>query len=254
MNKVVITGINTAELPKLSAKESEAMLKEVKLGNSGLRDTFIMSNTRLVLSMVQRFQHSKVSKDDLFQVGMLGLIKALDNFDITLNVRFSTYAVPMIMGEMRRYIRESTALKVGRSVRDIAYKAVLARNKLESERVEEVSLAEIAAEIDVPYVDVCGALDAIAEPVSIYEPVYQDADDSMMILDQIKENKSEYDQVDIMALRNGLEKLPYREKLVVLLRYYKGRTQMEIAESLKMSQAQVSRLEKSAIAKLKSAL
>ncbi len=251
MNKVVITGLNTTDLPKLTAKESEAMLREVKMGRDDLRETFIMSNARLVLSIVQRFQHSTVSPDDLFQVGMLGLIKALDNFDITLNVRFSTYAVPMIMGEIRRYIRESTALKVGRHVRDIAYKAVLARNKLERDRVEEVSLAEIAAEIDVSYGEVCGALDAIAEPISIYEPVYQDSDDSMMIVDQIGEKKSDYDQVDLMALNNGLEALPTREKLVIVLRYYKGRTQMEIAGALNMSQAQVSRLEKSAINKLR---
>lgn len=255
MNRVKITGIETAKLPKLTAKESEETLKAIKAGQTELREPFLMANVRLVLSLVQRFSNTKESPDDLFQVGMLGLIKALDNFDVSLNVRFSTYAVPMVLGEIRRFVREGTALKVGRSQRDIAYKVMQARDTLERKRVQEASLMEIAEEIGVPYREVVSALDAISEPVSIYEPVYSDATDSgMCVIDQISDNRSVYDYTDIAALRDTIEKLPSKERLVLVLRYYKGRTQTEIADALRMSQAQVSRLEKSALSKLKDAL
>lgn len=253
MNKVNITGINTSTLPKLTAAESEKMIKQIKSGNTELRETFLMANARLVLSMVQRFNNTKESSDDLFQVGMLGLMKAVDNFDVTQNVRFSTYAVPMVLGEIRRFVREGTAMKVGRNLRDIAYKAIQARDKIERARVQEASLTEIAAEIDVPYRDVVSALDAIAEPVSIYEPVFNDTGDGMLIVDQIKDNHSDIDYVDVVTLRDAVKTLPEREQKVILYRYYQGRTQMEIAEALDMSQAQVSRLEKSAISALKQA-
>jgi RNA polymerase sporulation-specific sigma factor len=252
-NKVTITGISTSTLPKLTDKESEEMIRQIKSGRSDLRETFLMANARLVLSMVQRFGKSKECADDLFQVGMLGLMKAVDNFDISLNVRFSTYAVPMILGEIRRYVREGTAMKVGRNLRDIAYRAVQARDRLERVKVKEVSLAEIAAEIDVPYRDVVSALDAIAEPLSIYDPVFSDSDDGMLVLDQIKDRGTDIDYVDRLTLREGIKALPERERLVIIYRYFMGKTQTEIAASLQMSQAQVSRLEKNAIGRLKEA-
>lgn len=251
--KVVITGISTSELPRLTAKETDEMLRRIKNGETELREKFLESNMRLVLSMVQRFKTDKESADDLFQVGMLGLIKALDNFDVNLNVRFSTYAVPMILGEIRRYIREGTAMKVGRGLRDIAYKAMQARDKLELSRTNEVTLTEIAKEIEVPYREVVSALDAISEPVSIYESVYSDSDDSVMVVDQISDTADMDSILNGITLNEEIAKLPDRERMVVLLRYYQGRTQMEISSLLKMSQAQVSRLEKSAIQRLKTA-
>lgn len=251
--KVVITGISTDKLPRLSAKESEDMLRRIKNGETNLREKFLESNMRLVLSMVQRFKTDRENADDLFQVGMLGLIKALDNFDVTLNVRFSTYAVPMIMGEIRRYIRESTGMKVGRGLRDIAYRAMQARDKLELSRTNEVTLTEIAEEIDVPYREVVSALDAISDPVSIYESVYSDSDDSVMVVDQISDTADLDSILNGVTLSEEIAKLPERERQVLILRYYQGRTQTEISSSLKMSQAQVSRLEKSAIQRLKAA-
>jgi RNA polymerase sporulation-specific sigma factor len=252
-NKVTITGISTSTLPKLTAKESEEMIRQIKAGRSDLRETFLMANARLVLSMVQRFGRSKEQADDLFQVGMLGLMKAVDNFDVSLNVRFSTYAVPMVLGEIRRYVREGTAMKVGRNLRDIAFRAVQARDRLERAKVMEASLTEIAAEIDVPYRDVVSALDAIAEPISIYDPVFSDTDDGMLVLDQIKDTRSEVDNIDRLTLREGIKELPERERTVLLYRYFLGRTQTEIAQALQMSQAQVSRLEKNAIGRLREA-
>ena len=251
--KVVIAGISTSDLPKYTAKETEEILRRIKNGEKELRDKFIEGNMRLVLSLVQRFKTDKVCADDLFQVGILGLIKSLNNFNVNLNVRFSTYAVPMILGEMRRFIRESTALKVGRSVRDIAYKAMLAREKLEENATKEVTLAEIADEIALPYAEVVGALDAISDPVSIYDPVYGDDEDGMLVLDQLGDSETEEDRINKINLREEIEKLPDREKKVMRLRYYQGKTQTEISEELDMSQAQVSRLESSAIKQLKAA-
>lgn len=251
INKVRITGVNTSSLPVLCAKESEEILRRIKKGEENLRDRFIEGNMRLVLSLVQRFNTDKVSPDDMFQVGVLGLIKALDNFNVDLNVRFSTYAVPMIIGEIRRYIRESTALKVGRGVRDIAYKAMQARAKLEKEKTN-VDLAEIAAEIQVPYVEVIGALDAISEPLSLYEKSYND-EESIMVVDKIKDPEGEEELIDRLALDGEIGKLPERERKVIDMRYYQGKTQTEISQELQISQAQISRLEKSAIAKLRTA-
>ena len=252
--KVVITGISTSDLPHFTARESEEMLRRIKNGETHLREKFLESNIRLVLSMVRRFKSDANTADDLFQVGMLGLIKALDNFDVTLNVRFSTYAVPMITGEIRRFIRESTGVKVGRNLRDIAYKAMQARDKLELANANEASLAEIAEEIGVPYGEVVSALDAISEPVSIYESVYNDSDDNLMLVDQISDRTSMDGYVESAALKEEISRLPERERNVLLLRYYKGRTQMEISDELNMSQAQVSRLEKSALKRLREAL
>lgn len=252
-NKVVISGMCTSQLPKLTAKQSEDLIKRIKNGETHLREEFLIGNIRLVLSMVQRFRIDKDIADDMFQVGVLGLIKALDNFDVTLNVRFSTYAVPMVLGEIRRFIRDSTALKVGRSLRDVAYRAMQARDKLEIGRSSEVSLMEIAQEIDVPYRDVVCALDSIAEPVSIYESVYSDGEDSILVVDQLSADKDEEDMLDNLTLKDEIKKLPPKEKQILVMRYFKGDTQMEISQQLNISQAQVSRLEKSAIAHLRKA-
>lgn len=252
-NKVVISGMCTSQLPKLTAKQSEELIKRIKNGETHLREEFLIGNIRLVLSMVQRFRIDKDIADDLFQVGVLGLIKALDNFDVTLNVRFSTYAVPMVLGEIRRFIRDSTALKVGRSLRDVAYRAMQARDKLEIGRSCEVTLMEIAQEIEVPYRDVVCALDAIAEPVSIYESVYSDGEDSILVVDQLSSDKDEDDMLDNLTLKSEIKKLPPKEKQILMMRYFKGDTQMEISQKLNISQAQVSRLEKSAISHLRKA-
>ncbi len=251
INKVRITGVNTSSLPVLCAKESEEILRRIKKGEENLRDLFIEGNMRLVLSLVQRFNTDKVSPDDMFQLGVLGLIKALDNFNVDLNVRFSTYAVPLIIGEIRRYIRESTALKVGRGVRDIAYRAMQARTKLEKEKTN-VDLAEIAAEIQVPYVEVIGALDAISEPLSLYEKSYND-EESIMVVDKIKDPEGEEELIDRLTLDGEIKKLPEKEQKIIDLRYYQGKTQTEISQELQISQAQISRLEKSAIGKLRTA-
>ena len=252
-HKVVITGISTSDLPKYSGKEIDEMLRRIKNGEDDLREKFIEGNMRLVLSMVQRFKTDKVCADDLFQVGILGLIKAIDNFNVNLNVRFSTYAVPMILGEIKRYIRESSALKVGRGIRDIAYKAMTARDRMEKTATKEVSLAEIAAEISLPYAEVVSALDAISDPVSIYESVFSDGEEGMLVVDQISDPESEEDKLNKISLREGIDKLPERERNIIMMRYYQGKTQMEISEELNVSQAQVSRLENSAIKQLRAA-
>lgn len=252
-NKVVISGLCTSELPKLSAKQSEELIKRIKNGETDLREEFLIGNMRLVLSMVQRFRIDKDIADDLFQVGMLGLIKALDNFDVTLDVRFSTYAVPMVLGEIRRFIRDGTALKVGRNLRDIAYRVMQAREKLEIGRTTEVTLMEIASEIEVSYRDVVCALDSLAEPVSIYESVYSDGEDSILVVDQLSNDKGEEEMLDDLTLREGMKNLLPKEREILVMRYFKGDTQMEISKKLNISQAQVSRLEKSAIANLRKA-
>ena len=246
-----VTDIDTAKLPKMSGAEQQETLLAIKNGRTDLREKFLLANARLVLSAVQRFDNTRESPDDLFQVGMIGLMKALDNFDVTLNVRFSTYAIPMVIGEIRRYIREGSAFKVGRNVRDIAYRAVKARESLEARGVREASLSEIADELGVPYREVVGALDAIAEPQSIYEQAYGSDEEGAEIIDLVKDPRADSDYADRIVLRDGIEALPEREKRVIIMRYYHGRTQTEIADELEMSQAQVSRLEKSAVARLR---
>ncbi len=252
-NRVRIVGLNTSELPILTAKETDEMIKRIRKGEKYLRETFIKGNMRLVLSLVQRFKTDKVSADDMFQVGVIGLMKAVDNFDINMNVRFSTYAVPMILGEIRRYIRESSALKVGRSVRDIAYKVMQTREKLERKRSDEVKLNDIADEMNMPYVEVVSALDAISEPISIYESVYNDGEESMLVVDQISDTCTDEDVINKITLIDEISKLPDRERKIIDMRYYQGKTQTEISKELCMSQAQISRLEKSAIKQLKAA-
>ncbi|MBR2480575.1 MAG: sigma-70 family RNA polymerase sigma factor [Clostridia bacterium] len=245
-----VLGINVDELPKLTSCEMESTLREIKSGNHEKRELFLLANARLVLVAVQKFRSAKESADDLFQVGMLGLIKATDNFDVSLGLKFSTYAVPMIYGEIRRYIREGTAFKVGRQVRDIAYQAVKAREKLELNG-KEASITDIAEELRMPYYDVVSALDALAEPQSIFEEVYGDEGDGVEIIELVKEPQSDYDYESRVTLLESVKNLPEKERKVIEMRYYQGATQTEIASSLDISQAQVSRLEKGAIEKLR---
>ncbi len=245
-----VLGIDVNKLPKLSKGELESILRDIKQGNEEQRELFLLANARLVLVAVQKFHSAKESADDLFQVGMLGLIKATDNFDISLNLKFSTYAVPMIYGEIKRYVREGTAFKVGRQVRDIAYQAVKAREKLELSG-REASITDIAEELDMPYYDVVSALDALAEPQSIFEEVYGDDGDGVEIIELVGEQQSDYDYESRVTLLEGVKNLPEKEKNVIEMRYYQGATQTEIAKKLDISQAQVSRLEKGAIEKLR---
>ncbi len=247
--KVTINGVDTAKLPHYKNKELEEMLVLIKQGDKETREKFLLGNIRLVLCIVQRFKRAKQSPDDLFQVGMLGLIKATDNFDLKYGVRFSTYAVPMIEGEIRRFIREGTALKVGRSLRDIAYKALQAREILEKNATEEVSLTDVAAAINMPVDDVVESLDAIAEPMSLYSSFSEDGD--CLIVDKIGDYEAEEKLMNKFALQHAIKALPQKEKDIVIMRYYEGLTQMEISAALDMSQAQVSRLEKTAIGRLK---
>lgn len=250
--RVEICGIETSKLPKLSAKESKELLDKIKAGDIEARNYFIFANMRLVLSLVQRFDNKNVSSDDLFQVGCVGLLKAINNFDTTLNVMFSTYAVPMIIGEIRRYLRDRTSIKVSRSMRDLAYQAIQARDRLSINSDSQPSLAEIASEIDVDVKEVCCALDAISEPISIYEPVYSEGEDTILLLDQLNDNSSPSETwIENVSLKDAIESLPERERKVLELRYFKGKTQVEISEEVNISQAQVSRLEKSAINRMK---
>ena len=250
MAKKVI-GIDVSTLPKLTGVELEDLLFKIKSGQNELKEYFLLANARLVLSAVQKFRNTKESSDDLFQVGMLGLIKALDNFDATLGLKFSTYAVPMVIGEIRRFVREGTAFKVGRSVRDVAYKAVQVRERIEREGLKEATLPEIAEALKLPYYEVVSALDALAEPQSVYEEVYSDDGDGVEIIDLLKDPRSDGDYADRIVLREGVESLPEKEHDVIVMRYYQGCTQTEIATRLDVSQAQVSRLEKNAISKLR---
>ncbi len=255
MGRVNICGIDTSLLPKLSGKECDALILKIKSGDTEARDLFLRANMRLVLSIVGRFSKSNESSDDLFQVGMIGLLKALDNFDATLDVRFSTYAVPMIIGEIKRFLRDRTSIKVSRSMRDTAYKALKAREKLIESSVNEPNMLEIAEEIGVSVKEVACALDAVSEPVSFYEPVFSDGEEGMEILDQLADKKENSDNwSERISLYEALKNVPERELEVVRLRYFDGKTQIEISEIVGISQAQVSRLEKSAMAKLRQAL
>jgi RNA polymerase sporulation-specific sigma factor len=254
-NKVEICGINTALLPKLTAKEMKELMLQIKDGNLQARKEFIIGNMRLVLSVVQRFMRKKENPDDIFQVGCVGLIKAINNFDVTLNVKFSTYAVPMIIGEIRRFLRDNNSIRVSRSLRDIAYKALQAREKLTSIDSEEPTLQQIANEIELPIKEVSFAMDAILTPVSLFDPVYSDGADSVLIMDQIGDKKTDHEEwLENLALKDALYKLNEREKQIVMLRYYSGKTQMEVSNEVGISQAQVSRLEKNALSNLKKQL
>jgi len=251
LNKVEICGVDTAKLPMLSAKEMRELLLKVKSGDERAREEFIHSNLRLVLSIVQRFSNRSEQMDDLFQVGCIGLIKAIDNFDLRHEVRFSTYAVPMIIGEIRRHLRDNNAIRVSRSLRDTAYKALQARNRLAETGSNEPTLAEIAKELEMTEDAVAFALDAIQEPVSLFEPVYRDDGDAIFVIDQLGDAKtSDSIWLDHIALSEGMRHLTEREARILNLRFFIGKTQMEVSREIGISQAQVSRLEKGALKQL----
>lgn len=250
-NIVVICGVNTSTLPKCSAKELDELMIKVKAGDEGAREQFITFNMRLVLSIVQRFSVSKNNIDDIFQVGMIGLLKSIDNFDTTLGVRFSTYAVPMIIGEIRRFLRDNNSLKITRSLRDIAYLALQAKEDLNRTQSVDPRVEDIAEKIGVPVRDVACALEAISEPISIYETVYHDDDDCALILDQLRDQTNEDSWVEHRMLKDAIKGLDTREQQILYLRYYMGKTQMEISSEIGISQAQVSRLEKTALTQIK---
>lgn len=252
INKVEICGVNTSKLPVLKEKEKRELLLKMRSGDTQARETFIKGNLRLVLSVIQRFYGRGETADDLFQVGCVGLIKAIDNFDLSQNVQFSTYAVPMIVGEVKRYLRDNNSIRVSRSVRDLAYKAIQFKERYTKEHGKEPQIEEIAKELGVEKEDVAFSFDAIQDPVSLQEPVYSDGTESIYIMDQVKDNKNTDEMwTERMAINGALERLNEKEKMIVIKRFFDGRTQMEVADEIGISQAQVSRLEKSAIAHIK---
>ncbi len=246
--KVEICGVNTAQLPLLKNEEKEELFKKIKAGDLDAREKYIKGNLRLVLSVIQRFTGNNENIDDLFQIGCIGLIKAIDNFNPDLMVKFSTYAVPMITGEVRRYLRDNNSIRVSRSLRDTAYKAIYAKEQLQRKTAKEPTICEISEEIGVSKEDIVFALDAIQSPVSLYEPVYTEGGDALYVMDQISDRKSREDNwIEDISLREALEGLPERERHIIELRFFEGRTQMEVAKEVDISQAQVSRLEKNAL-------
>lgn len=252
MNKVEICGVNTATLPNLSKAKKEELLRKIKGGDEDSREEFVQGNLRLVLSVIQRFSGRGENPDDLFQVGCIGLIKAIDNFDLSQNVQFSTYAVPMIIGEIRRYLRDNNSIRVSRSLRDLAYKALKAKEEFTLKNGKEPTINEISKILNLPKEDVVLALDSIQDPVSLYEPVYSDGADAIYVMDQVSDTKNtDENWLEEIALKEALRKLCNREKKILDLRFFKGRTQMEVATELGISQAQVSRLEKSALTHMK---
>ena len=246
-NKISICGIDTSSLPRATNDELISLLEKIKQGDENARDKFVMYNIRLVLSICGRFATTKSNVDDVFQVGMIGLIKAMDNFDLSVGVRFSTYAVPMIIGEIRRFIRDSSSLKVTRSIRDIAYKALSVREQLQKKTDNTPTVDDIANIMQIPTSEVAMALDAISDPISIYESAYNDEDGNLLILDQIKDTTSEDKLIEQTTLKQAICSLNPREREILNLRYFMGKTQMEISDQIGISQAQVSRLEKEAI-------
>ncbi|MDR3983026.1 MAG: RNA polymerase sporulation sigma factor SigG [Dysosmobacter sp.] len=250
--KVEIAGVNTARLPVLKNEETMALLRRAKAGDQDARQQLIEGNLRLVLSVIQRFSSRGENADDLFQVGCVGLIKAIDNFDINQPVRFSTYGVPMIIGEIRRYLRDNSAIRVSRSMRDTAYRVLQVRDRLLAENQREPSVEQIAKELDLPREEVVFAMDAIVDPVSLYEPVYSDSGDAVCVMDQVRDTKNtDEDWTDRIALKEALKRLDPRERRILSLRFYEGKTQMEVSAEVGISQAQVSRLEKGAINTIK---
>ncbi|NMB43587.1 MAG: RNA polymerase sporulation sigma factor SigG [Clostridiales bacterium] len=253
--KVEICGVNTSKLPLIKNEERKELFDKILAGDKIAREKYIYGNLRLVLSIIQRFSNSKENVDDLFQIGCIGLIKAIDNFDITQNVKFSTYAVPMIIGEIRRYLRDNNSIRVSRSLRDTAYKAIYTKEALMKKSNNEPTLSEIASEIGVTKEDIVFALDAIQTPVSLHEPVYNDGGDTLYIMDQVRDKKNnENNWVEDISLKDAIDRLPEREQNIIKLRFYKGKTQMEVAKEINISQAQVSRLEKNALKSMRSYL
>ena len=250
-NKVEICGVNTSKLPVLSSAEKEELFEKIKQGDNDARQKFIYGNLRLVLSIL-RFNNRNENIDDLFQIGCIGLIKAVENFDTSHNVQFSTYAVPMIIGEIRRYLRDNNSIRVSRSVRDTAYKALSVKERLTNQNGKEPSIHEIAKELNLKPEDVSVALDAIVDPVSMQEPVYHDGSDAVFVMDQIKDEKNvDESWLESISLKEAIERLGQREKHIINLRFFQGKTQMEVANEIGISQAQVSRLEKNALANMK---
>lgn len=247
-NKVEICGVNTAKLPRYKEAEMMEMIEKIQTGDKEVRDEFIKGNLRLVLSVIQRFSGRGENLDDLFQVGCIGLIKALDNFDMNHGVRFSTYAVPMIIGEIRRYLRDNNSIRVSRSMRDLAYKALQTRENLASRLQREPSVSEIAREMDLPREDIVMALESIQEPVSLFEPVFHDDGDAIYVMDQVQDTKNtDVKWVENLSLSEAMKKLTPRERHILNMRFFEGKTQMEVAQEISISQAQVSRLEKNAL-------
>jgi RNA polymerase sporulation-specific sigma factor len=247
-NKVEICGVDTAKLPVLKNEEMRKLFREMQSGEISAREKLVNGNLRLVLSVIQRFNNRGEYVDDLFQVGCIGLMKSIDNFDLGQNVKFSTYAVPMIIGEIRRYLRDNNPIRVSRSLRDIAYKALQVREKLIAENSKEPTAMDIAKVLEVTHEEIVCALDAIQDPVSLFEPIYNDGGDPIFVMDQLSDEKQKDEQwVEELALKEGMKRLNDREKMIIRKRFFQGKTQMEVAEEIGISQAQVSRLEKSAI-------
>lgn len=251
-SKVEICGVNTSRLEVLTAAETDALLRRCSKGDREARERLISCNLRLVLSVIQRFSNRGESMDDLFQVGCIGLIKSIDNFNVELNVRFSTYAVPMIIGEIRRYLRDNSTIRVSRSMRDTAYRALQAKEAFVREHQREPTIEELAKEMDVPREEVVFALDAIMDPVSLYEPVFEGNGDALCVMDQVGDPKNSDEQwLEQIALKEAIEHLTPREQRILTMRFFEGRTQMEVAEEIHISQAQVSRLEKNALDRIR---
>ncbi len=246
--KVEICGVNTSKLPLLKAEEKEELFSKIEAGDQEAREQYIKGNLRLVLSVIKRFNSSNENVDDLFQIGCIGLIKAIDNFDSSLKVKFSTYAVPMIIGEIRRFLRDNNSIRVSRSLKDTAYKAIYARENLTRKNLKEPSIEEIATEIGISKEDIVYAMDAIQNPMSLYEPIYTDGGDTLYVMDQISDKKNkEENWVEHLSLSEAMKKLSDREHEIISLRFFEGKTQMEVAQIIGISQAQVSRLEKNAL-------
>ena len=246
--KVEICGVNTSKLPLLKNAEKEELFTRIQQGDTKAREKYIEGNLRLVLSVIKRFSSSNENVDDLFQIGCIGLIKAIDNFDSSLNVRFSTYAVPMIIGEIRRFLRDSSPIRVSRSIKDTAYKAIYTRENLTRKNLKEPTLEEIAAEVSISKEEILYALDAIQNPLSLYEPVFTDGGDTLYVMDQVSDKKNKEETwVEHLSLNDAMGKLSQRECEIISLRFFEGKTQMEVAQLVGISQAQVSRLEKNAL-------
>ncbi len=252
VNKVEIASVNTSQLPILTNKEKEELFIKIKQGDEEARNEFIKGNLRLVLSVIQRFYGRGENADDLFQIGCVGLIKSIDNFDLSQGVQFSTYAVPMIIGEVRRYLRDNNSIRVSRSVRDLAYKTIQLKDKFNKEKGREPTIEEIAKELKVEKEEIAASLDAIQVPISLQDPIYNDGSEKLFVMDQVKDNKNNDENwAETMTINEGLKKLNEKEKNIIIKRYFDGKTQMEIAEEIGISQAQVSRLEKNALEHMK---
>lgn len=254
-SKVEISGVDTAKLGTLKGEETMALLKKAQSGDAEARERLVLGNLRLVLSVIQKFSSRGENMDDLFQVGCIGLIKAIENFDLSLDVRFSTYGVPMIVGEVRRYLRDNSAIRVSRSTRDTAYRVLQAREQLLRENQREPTVEEIARVLDIPREEVVFAMDAMADPVSLYDPVYSDGGDTVCVMDQVGDEKNTAEGwLEQIALKDAIAALTPRQQRILALRFYEGRTQMDVSAEIGISQAQVSRLEKSAIKAIRSSL